>query len=72
MPQPPEVPTFELRADDLFAMFALFAYQGKVRAVRLGRDYQHYVDGVVLEFETWRREQSGLVVIPSVPQEPHG
>lgn len=67
MPPPTEVPTFALRADDLFAMLALLTYQNKVRAVRLSRDYQHYVDGAVLEFETWRREHHNEVVIPGVP-----
>lgn len=64
---PQQVPKFELRADDLFAMYALQGYYGKIKAARLDKEYQRYVEDVIEAFETWRGENHNLVVIPSPP-----
>lgn len=67
MPPPAEVPTLELRADDLFAMYAVLSYRNKIKAAHLSVAYQHLIDDKVMAFETWRRENYDSVVIPSVP-----
>lgn len=64
MPQPTEVPTFELRADDLFALDALRTYQRRLRAAGLNGDYEHRVADQVQAFEDWRRSHPGDVSIP--------
>ena len=60
-------PTFELSADDLFALDAIRTYRARLRASGLNGDYEHQIDDLVQAFEDWRRNNSGDVQIPQTP-----
>ena len=67
MPPPTPPPTFTLSADDVFAIFALIHYRGRVGVAHPDRAYQRYIEDVLDDFREWQRNNKDDVGIPEPP-----